>query len=855
MYIFNQLIVKPKLPNNISEIENIANNLWWSWNTEFLRLFKLIDKDLWNNMEKNPVKFLKKVSQEKLEKASIDPEFLKEYEIVKNNFLEYMKSKNTLYNKEYNKNKVIAYFSAEYGLDETVPIYSGGLGILSGDHLKSSSDLGIPLIAIGLLYKEGYFIQKIDSHGNQINSYYKIDVDNMPIFPVLDENDDEVKISVQIGNEEVFAKVWEVKVGRVKLYLLDTDTAENTDENKLITYRLYGGDKKMRIAQEVLLGIGGVRALEKLNITPDIYHMNEGHSAFLILELLKNIITRKQVSFNVAKEIVKAQTAFTTHTAVPAGIDIFDVSLIEETFKNIYETFGISKEEFLSFGMTPNDTYRGSFNMGVFAIKFSGIRNGVSKLHKDVSKELFNEIWPNISNQESPITYVTNGIHTTTWLAPVMKELYNKEFKPYWQDEIHKDATWKSIYNVSDEKIYNAHKECKKKLIREIQKNIKTRFIRNGESYDEINETISKISENDLIIGFARRFATYKRATMIFEDLERLTQILNDEKRPVKLVFAGKAHPADIQGQELIKRIHEVSKMPQFKGKIILLENYSMGISRYLVSGVDIWLNNPRRPLEASGTSGQKAAANGTLNFSVLDGWWEEGYNGKNGWSIGTSNMFTSEYEQDKTDSTSIYDVLENEIIPIYFEKEENKEYSKKFVQMMKENIYTNGGMYSSNRMLVDYLDRIYMPLINITESHFNNLEKVLDFRKWKKLVKNTWDQIRIYEEEQSYPLNVHAGEKTKLNVTVDFGVINKDNAKVEVYIVELNSKEGTEVKFKEVIELKNAQLVEKNVYNFKEDIVLNNGGNFAYTFRVVPKHDMLINFADLDAIKWYIKE
>ena len=618
MYVFNKITVNPQLPKNINRLQEIANNLWWSWNTEFLRLFKRIDNDLWETVDKNPVKFLKRVSQERIEMASKDERFLKEYNKVVKNFDDYMSSKDTWFNKKYpnSRNDLIAYFSAEYGLDQTIPIYSGGLGILSGDHLKSASDLGIPLIGIGLLYKNGYFNQKIEGYGGmQVSEYTDIDLENLPITPVKNEKGEELIIYVKFPKRRLYLKVWQINVGRVKLYLLD-------------------------------------------------YHMNEGHSAFLTLELMKNIIEEKQVSFDVAKDITSAKTVFTTHTPVPAGNDIFPIELVEKYFKNFWGLLGIEREEFLRLGMKPQEELDTSFNMGILALKIAGKKNGVSKLHGEVSRELFGEVWPNIAANESPITYVTNGIHTCTWLAPKLKDLYNEYLTtpttPYWQDKIYLDETWKRIKNIPNEKLWGVHLERKEKLIDIIKENTTERLRRAGVSYEEIREIISSLNSNDLIIGFARRFATYKRATLIFNDLERITQILNDSERPVKLVFAGKAHPADKQGQDLIKYIHELSMKPQFKGKIFLLENYNIAMSRYLVSGVDVWLNTPRRPMEASGTSGQKASVNGVINFSILDGWWAEGYDQTNGWSIGTNQEYSSYQEQDLADSQSIYKTLES---------------------------------------------------------------------------------------------------------------------------------------------------------------------------------------------------
>ena len=621
MYIFNRITVNPQLPKEIEKLSEISNNLWWSWNTEYLKLFKKIDIDLWEKIGKNPIKFLKLVDQEKLEAISKDQEFLKEYNKNVTNFESYMNSKNTWFSKTYpdNKSNQIAYFSAEYGLDEILPIYSGGLGILSGDHLKSSSDLGLPLVAIGLLYKNGYFHQKINRNGMQETEYHDIDLNNLPITPVKKESGEDLIINVKMPNDKLYLRVWKIEVGRISLYLLDSDIEENSEEYRKITLQLYGGDQEMRIQQEVVLGVGGVTLLKELGLNPTIYHMNEGHSSFLVIELIKNIMEEKKVSFNIARDIVTAKTVFTTHTPVPAGNDIFPIELVETYFKDYWKKLGLSKEDFLSLGMKPREENKTMFNMGILALKIAGKKNGVSKLHGAVSRELFGDVWPEITPSEAPITYVTNGIHTCTWLAPTLKDLYNKYLTPYWQDKIHLNETWNKIDNIPDEELWNVHQERKERLLKLVKENTTNRLRNNGMHYDQIKEITSKLNPNALTIGFSRRFATYKRATLIFNDLERITQILNDDKKPVQLIFAGKAHPKDIEGQNLIKRIHEISMMPQFKGKIFLLEGYDMYIARHLISGVDVWLNNPRRPMEASGTSGEKASVNGVVNFSILD--------------------------------------------------------------------------------------------------------------------------------------------------------------------------------------------------------------------------------------------
>ena len=851
MYVFNKIVVNPQLPKRINRLGEIANNLWWSWNTEFLRLFKEIDIDLWETVEKNPVKFLKRVSQEKLEAVSEKWEFLKEYDRILENFDDYMSNRNTWFNRTYPENKkdVIAYFSAEYGLDQILPIYSGGLGILSGDHLKSASDLGIPIVAVGLLYRNGYFTQYINGKGNQETEYKDIDIDTLPITKVKGEDGEDLIIYLKFPKKGLYLKVWQINVGRVKLYLLDSDIDENIEEYRNITTTLYGGNQETRIQQEMILGMAGVSLLKSLKINPTVYHMNEGHSAFLTLELIKNIIKEKKVSFDIAKEIVTSKTVFTTHTPVPAGNDIFPLELVRKYFKDFWIKLGISEEEFLALGMKPDSKNETGFNMGILALKIAGKKNGVSKLHGEVSRELFGEVWPNIAANESPITYVTNGIHTCSWLASNLKDLYNRYLTPYWQDNIYKDEIWEKIENIPDEKLWEEHTKRKIKLLQMVKENTTNRLRRSGYSYEEINRITSNLNPEALTIGFARRFATYKRATLIFKDIERMTQILNDSQRPIQIIFAGKAHPADKEGQDLIKYIHEISMKPQFKGKIFLLENYNIAMSRLLVSGVDVWLNTPRRPMEASGTSGQKASVNGVINFSVLDGWWAEGYNSYNGWTIGTNKEYDNYEEQDIADSNGIYYTLENKIVPTYYEKDKNG-ISKKWLKIMKNSIISTGGRFSTARMLVDYTNQLYIPLCNLYNKYCSQLDLVSEYEIWKKEIRTNWDDIVISQEKNAESLTIDAGNEIEVYCKVKLPNISQDSIEAQVYYGQFE--ENGTMDHVQIIPMK---LVEADdaarEYHYMAKIELTTGGNFGYTFRVMPKHEMLLDSANLDLIKW----
>lgn len=856
-YLFNKITVRPKLPERINKLYTISYNVWWSWNTDFLRLFKDMDGDLWDRCDKNPVKFLKLISQDKLEKAAMDTEFLRRYDKIVRDFEDYMESKSTWFSRNHpdHKDDLIAYFSMEYGLDETVAIYSGGLGILSGDHMKSSSDLGIPLVGIGLLYKHGYFNQIINGEGKQEEVYKDVDIDLMPILPVKDENGNDVIINIKLPDKRmIYIKAWHIKVGRNTILLLDSDIDENSDETiRNTTTTLYGGDQDMRIRQEICLGMGGVQLLRVLGYTPNVYHMNEGHSSFLTIELIKDIMKENKISFDVARDIVSSMTAFTTHTPVPAGNDIFGTDLILKYFDGYWNKLGISKDEFLGLGMEPDGDSNSGFNMGILALKIAGKKNGVSKLHGAVSRELFDNVWKNVPANESPIGYVTNGVHTCTWLSPKIKELFNQYLKPYWQDSIESDDTWEDINRIPNEELWNVHIERKAKLLELVKTSTIKRLRRYNYSYDEIDKLIGGLDVNALTIGFARRFATYKRATLIFKDLERITKIFNEQGKKIQIIFAGKAHPHDREGKEFIRYIHELSIKPQFKGKIFILENYNIGMSRYLVSGVDVWLNNPRRPLEASGTSGQKAAINGVINFSVLDGWWAEGYNQKNGWAIGTNDKYQNYEEQDSADSKSIYDTLENKIVPTYYDYN-TQGFSDTWVQIMKNSIISNAGRYSTARMLQDYVNQIYIPLAELHYKHYSDIESANAFNVWKKTLRDNFDKIEIIQSESNLnDITIDAGNQitVKCEVKLPENLIDKNSIVVQAYYGQMDDNGVIEN-----VRATNMYLEDENnnVLKYRTEILLKEGGDIGYTFRVIPKTDMVIDIMDLDLIKWVTK-
>ena len=850
MYVFGKINVKPQLPQRIEGLYELANNLWWSWNSYALRLYDYINSDLFKKVNKNPVKFLAEVNQKRLLEVAEDEEFLKEYDLVIDNFKNYMEASDTYYSKTYPdyKDSKIAYFSAEYGLDEILPIYAGGLGILSGDHCKSASDLGIPFYPVGLLYKDGYFNQLINKDGSETFEYSKANIDDLPILPVLNDDGTNLIISVELPGRVVYLKIWKINIGRITLHLMDSDIDTNSEMDRQLTLKLYGGNQETRIAQEIILGIGGMKLLDALKVNPTIYHMNEGHSSFVVFEVIKKIMKEKNVAFKVAKEMASSCTIFTTHTPVPAGNDIFPLDLMDRYFASYSSELGISRTDFLIMGSRDNNIPVNGFDMAVLALKVAGRKNGVSKLHGEVSKKLFSTLWPNTALEEVPITYVTNGVHTCTWLAPNLKELYNAYMRPFWQEKVHEKDTWNDIDSIPDEELWKVHQEQKEKLIKVVRENVKAQKIRNNEPIDEINEVDNLLDPKALTLGFARRFATYKRADLIFRDIERITQILNNSQRPVQIIFAGKPHPADIQGQDLVKEIYEYSKMPQFKNKVVILENYNMYVSRYLVSGVDVWLNNPRRPLEASGTSGEKAGLNGVINFSVLDGWWLEGYDGKNGWAIGDDTEYTNHELQDNADSKSIYSILENEIMPLYYKKDASG-LNKEWIKMMKNSIKSVGGNYNTDRMLCDYLERLYIPQLSLTKGDYSDSKKVEEFYDWKQSISEEWSKVTIKAPSIANELAIKAGEQIALTCVASLGSIDPSSISCEVFLGKFRN--GEKLFDSSYREMNLSKDLGNGDYEYTTTLDIDNGGNYGNTFRIMPKNEMLINKQDMSLVKW----
>ncbi|MFQ5610793.1 MAG: alpha-glucan family phosphorylase [Anaerolineae bacterium] len=700
------------IPDRLRRILEVAYNLWWSWHPEAQELFRRIDAALWEEVYHNPVKFLREVRQTALDDAASDPHYLRFFHEVMTGFDEYQVFDKTWFAQTYGDKagKSIAYFSAEFGLHECLPIYSGGLGILSGDHIKEASDLGLPFIGIGFLYPQGYFKQAISANGDQEAIYEKVRFAEVPALPAFTPEGKEVVVSVDLPGRTIYAKVWRIQVGVVPLYLMDTDIHPNAPNDRELSARLYGGDQEMRIAQEMVLGIGGVRALRQLGLEPAVYHMNEGHSAFMVLERARELIEAGQ-SFDEAAEAIRKSSVFTTHTPVPAGHDAFPFHLMEKYFQGFWERMGLSRDQFMELARH-DQSWGPSFSMTVLAIRLSGRQNGVSKLHGEVSRKMWHWLWPDKRVEEVPITHVTNGVHLESWLAPEMKALYDEWLPEDWVLNIDDGGMWQAVDDVPDEKLWAVHNQLRAMLVSFVRARTRQRLIRLNVDENQIAASGELFDRDALTIGFARRFATYKRATILFTDVERLKCIVHATGRPVQFVFAGKAHPRDEPGRAFIREVYHRSHEQGLAGHILFIEDYDINVARYLVSGVDVWLNTPRRPHEASGTSGQKAGANGVPNFSISDGWWVEGYNGRNGWVIGDDRAWNDHVAQDHNDANLIYDTLEKEIVPLFYERD-SLDVPRGWVKMMKESIKSVAPQFSMTRMIKDYTNQLYVPAMD----------------------------------------------------------------------------------------------------------------------------------------------
>lgn len=757
-----------KLPESLARLEQLAYNLWFSWNEDAQELFRSIDSARWEEVYHNPVRMLQETPFEELSRLAANETFVALYRQITAHWDDYA-SRETWFKATYPKHsaKKIAYFSAEFGFHESMPIYSGGLGVLAGDHCKSASDLGLPLIGVGLLYKRGYFSQKIDAHGNQISEPVEYNFRQLALKPTLTAAGEELHVFVSLPGRSVELKVWTLTVGLVPLYLLDADIDANRPEDRQLTGQLYGGNQDTRIQQEIILGIGGIVALRALDIYPYAYHINEGHAAFLSLERIREHV-HGGLSFPAALEMVRASTVFTTHTPVPAGHDTFPVDMFQYYLEPLLEVLPNERQSIIDLGL---DRSKNLFNMTYLAMNTATKRNGVSKLHGQVSREMFRAFHSNLNPDEVPIGYVTNGVHLDTWMAPEIKELLDRFLPGFWRRAQTNPDQWQALSLIPPASIWQVHQKLKEQLIAFARTRLQEQLRRNKLSQEELEEVLSFLNPKALTIGFARRFATYKRATLIFSDHERLDRLVNDPFRPVQFIFAGKAHPADQPGQDLIRQIYHLSRTERFRGKIILLENYDINLARYLVQGVDVWLNNPRRPHEASGTSGEKAALNGVINFSVLDGWWEEGYDGKNGWAI-QSDAKHDEAAQDRENTESLYSLLEQEIVPLYYDHSTNPEVPVQWVKKMVYSIASLAPQYNTDRMVQDYTAKFYTPVMSRAE-HFSadNYKAAIRMADYKQFIHMKWGDVKVVGVEDSSP-SVSFKESLEKKLLKKVGVI-----------------------------------------------------------------------------------
>ena len=849
MPTFQTYNVTPTLPDALEPLREMTFNLWWTWEPSARRLFRHLDPELWDRTNHNPVRMLQLSRQARLEEVSQDKTFLRELKQVYDAFKQYLERQDT-----YGKTgagaaikKPVAYFSAEFGFHESIPNYSGGLGILAGDHCKSASDLDLNFVAIGLLYRHGYFRQEIDKEGLQHAVNLNQNFHHLPIREVQREGAN-LRIFVRILDRDVFAKIWELRVGRINLYLLDTDTPENSAEDRLITAELYGGDLEMRMRQEIVLGIGGVKALSALGIDAEVFHMNEGHSAFLALERIRRNVVEKKLDFYSALQVAAAANVFTTHTPVPAGNDSFSREMMRKYFGDFVRELQIPFEELFRFGQASVDP-ADAFSMTILALRFSRHVNGVSKLHGDVSRSLWKDVWAGVPVHEVPITSITNGVHTKTWMAPEFSALYTKHLVG-WEDHLTDEDFWRRVMDIPDAQLWETHQKLKQRLVEFVRERVRTRRERIGDSPEAIRNVNHILDPEILTIGFARRFATYKRGALLFSNKERLKKLLNDTTRPVQFIFAGKAHPRDEGGKALIQEVYKFSREAGIENRVVFVEDYDSYIARRLVQGVDLWLNHPLRPLEASGTSGMKLAPNGGLNLSVLDGWWCECYNGNNGWAIGAETKNGTVEFQNEVDASSLYQLLENQIIPLYYAKPDGK-LPLAWLQLMRESIRTVTPVFNTHRMVKEYTERLYIPAAKSHEDFAReNCQAATQLSQWKSKMRKDWLQVRVHDVQVGNQdrQNIPVGESLQVSARVHLGGVDPNHVRVEAYHGEA---ENGGVKNPTVTVLDASGQNGDGSYIYQGLVPASESGAYGFSVRVVPTHPHLMQTHELRLITW----
>jgi starch phosphorylase len=840
--------VAPSLPKKLGCLRELAFNLSWTWDHETIDLFRRLGRDLWEECYHNPVLMLGRISQERLRAVAVDDGFVAHMERVCQNLFDYMQAE-TWYRKTFGRpdKPRIAYFSAEFGITECLPIYSGGLGVLAGDHLKSASELGVPLVGMGLLYQEGYFSQYLNADGWQQEAYPINDFYNLPLTLVRREDGSPITVTVDLPDRAVTIQIWRMQVGRVPLYLLDSNVPANSREDQDITDALYGGGTETRIKQEIVMGIGGIRALDALGLTPDVCHMNEGHSAFLGLERIRLLMCGQGLSFEEAREAAAAGTVFTTHTPVPAGIDIFPEELVDRYFRHYYPALGLTRDQFLALGReNPGDGGRG-FNMAVLAIRLATMVNGVSQLHGSVARKMWQHMWPGVPAHEIPIDAITNGIHARSWISHDMAGLFDRYLGPRWVSEPADQTAWQWVERIPDEELWRTHERRRERLVAFARRRLATQLKRRGAPPGEVAQAAEVLNPDALTIGFARRFATYKRATLLFRDAERLVGLLSHPEQPVQIIFAGKAHPHDDGGKAFIKEIIHQARHDELRNHIVFLEDYDMNVARYLVEGVDVWLNTPRRPREASGTSGMKATANGVLNLSIIDGWWAEAYTPEVGWAIGRGEEYDDIVYQDAVESAALYDVLEKEVVPLFYARGRDG-LPRGWIAKMKASMGTLAPFFNTNRMVAEYTTSFYLPA---AERYWHlaeeNAAHARELAAWKRRVHQNWPRIRVTEVEADADA-LEVGDILHVRARIMLGQLTADDVVVQLYQGMVDDRGDVPKGAPITME---AQDAKDGLYTFSGAIPCRNSGRFGFAVRILPCHHDLVHPFEPGLILW----
>lgn len=841
--------VLPSIPDRLKALQDVAYNLWWCWHADAVALFRRIDPDLFEQLDHSPIRLGYKVSQQRLDELAEDDGFLAHLDRVSKSLEEYKTAK-TWFADTFpaESNLKVAYFSMEFGIHESVPVYSGGLGVLAGDHLKSASDLGLPLVGVSLMYREGYFRQYLNADGWQQERYPENDFFSLPLIAETDDKDQPILVSVDLPGRQVRLRIWRIQVGRVPLYLLDANIPENRPGDRAITSQLYGGDTTTRIEQEIILGIGGVRALRAVGHEPTVCHLNEGHAAFCALERVRTLMGEKKLDFATASEAIKAGTVFTTHTPVPAGNDAFDAGLMDQYFGSYYPQLGLDRRGFLALGRQRADDDGERFGMTVLAIRMSNSSNGVSKLHGSVSRNMWNPIWPTLPAAEVPITSVTNGVHTQSWLAPEFGQLFERYLGVQWDSRPVDFAVWKRVDHIPDGELWRTHERCRERLIAFARQRLKAQLTKRGAPASEIAAADEVLDPDALTIGFARRFATYKRGDLVFRDSPRLAALLNNPGKPVQFIFAGKAHPKDNGGKELIARVVQNARLPDFRSRVVFIEDYDMNVARHMTHGVDVWLNNPRRPLEASGTSGMKVAVNGGLNLSILDGWWVEGYDGENGFAIGSGEEYTDLKYQDDVESRLIYELIERELVPVFYNRGTDG-LPRQWIRRMKKAIGTLVPVFNTNRMVEEYLERWYLAAHRREAAlTADGLKPAGELAGWRRKVQAGWGGVRVDSVEAPTGEMWRVGKSFPVSVRVQLGGLPASDVEVQLCYGHLDA--AGEVTEPKVLALSPDGATGGSTL-FRGNVPCDSSGQFGFSVRVLPKHPHLPNLFEPGLVTW----